>query len=120
MLKNLANEPRKIANPLELGEVLFMSGNLKEAVLFYSEALKRQDPNDAGASQDRAWILFQIGNCLRNDDMSAAAKIYQQLLTEYPNSPWADFATARNNLIAWYLKDEPLRLIQQLKPAGNK
>lgn len=120
MLKSLANEPEKIANPLELGEVLFISGNLKEAALFYSEALKRKDPNDAGVSRDRAWILFQIGNCQRNEDMPAAAKIYQQLLTEYPNSPWADFATARNNLIAWYLKDEPLKLIQQVKPAGGE
>lgn len=120
MLKNLAQEPRKVAHPLELGEVLFISGNLKEAVLFYNEALKRTDPNDAGMSLDRAWILFQIGNCLQNDDMPAAAKMYQRLLTEYPNSPWVDFAAARNNLIAWYMKDEPMKLIQQLKPAGTK
>jgi len=120
MLKNLAQEPEKLAHPLELGEVLFVSGNLKEAALFYTEALKRKDPNDAGVSRDRAWILFQIGNCLRNDDMPAAAKIYKQLLTEYPNSPWSDLATARNNLIAWYLKDEPLKLIEQVKHAGSE
>jgi tetratricopeptide (TPR) repeat protein len=120
MLKILAQEPQKLANPLELGEVLFVSGNLKEAAIFYSEALKRKDPNDADLSSERAWTLFQIGNCLRNDDMPAAAKIYQQLLTEYPNSPWADMATARNNLIAWYLKDEPLKLIQQVKQSGRE
>ncbi len=120
MLKSLAQEPQKLANPLELGEVLFVSGNLKEAAVFYSEALKRKDPNDAGLSRERAWILFQIGNCLRKDDMPAAAKTYRQLLTEYPNSPWADMATARNNLIAWYLKDEPLKLIQQVKQPGRE
>lgn len=120
MLRNLAKEPEKLANPLELGEILFVSGNVKEAAMFYSEALKRKDPNDAGASWDRAWILFQIGNCLRNDDIQAAAKMYQQLLMEYPNSPWADLATARNNLIAWYLKDEPLKLILQVKQARSE
>ena len=120
MLQTLAKNPEKLVNPLELGEILFVSGNLKEAAMFYSEALKRKDPNDAGASSERAWILFQIGNCLRNDDMPAAAKMYQQLLTEYPNSPWAPLATARNNLIAWYLKDEPLKLIQQVKQAGSE
>jgi TolA-binding protein len=114
-LRTLAQKPEKIANPLELGEILFVSGNVKEAAMFYSESLKRKDPNDAGMSPDRAWILFQIGNCLRNDDMSAAAKMYQQLLTEYPNSPWTDIATARNNLIGLYLRDEPLKLIQQVK-----
>ena len=128
MLRNLAKEPEKLANlplgtpggALELGEILYVTGNVKEAAMFYSEALKRREPNDVGVSRDRAWILFQIGNCLRNDDMPAAAKMYQQLLTEYPNSPWTEVATARNNLIAWYLKDEPLKLVLQVKQAGGK
>jgi len=120
MLRNLAQEPEKLDNPLELGDILFISGNVKEAVTFYSEALKRKDPNDAGVSWDRAWILFQTGNCLRNDDLPAAAKMYRQLLTEYPNSPWAGLATAQSNLIAWYLKDEPEKLMLQIKHAGSE
>jgi tetratricopeptide (TPR) repeat protein len=120
MLGNLAQEPDKFDNPLELGEVLFVSGNIQEASTFYLEALKRKDPNDVSVSRDRAWILFQIGNCLRNEDLPAAAKMYRQLLTEYPNSPWADMATARSNLIAWYLKDEPVKLMLQVKRAGSE
>ncbi len=120
MLINLAQDPEKLGNPLELGEILFVSGNVKEASMFYSEALRRKDPNDVSASWDRAWILFQIGNCLRNDDLPAAAKMYQQLLTEYPNSPWANLATAQSNLIAWYLKDEPVKLMLQVKRAGSE
>ena len=120
MLINLAQDPEKLDNPLELGEIVFVSGNVKEASAFYSEALKRKDPNDAGVSWDRAWILFQIGNCLRNEDPPAAAKMYQQLLTEYPNSPWADLAKARSNLIAWYLKNEPAKLIAEVKRAGSE
>ena len=120
MLKTLAKDPEKLANPLELGEMLFVSGNLKEAAIFYSESLKRKDPNDVSLSLDRAWVLFQTGNCLRNDDLPAAAKAYQQLITEYPNSPWADLAKARSNLIAWYLKDEPVKLIAEVKRAGSE
>jgi TolA-binding protein len=120
MLGNLAQEPDKLDNPLELGEVLFVSGNIQKASTFYLEALKRKDPNDVSVSRDRAWILFQIGNCLRNEDLPAAAKMYRQLLTEYPNSPWADMATARSNLIAWYLKDEPVKLMLQVKRAGSE
>ena len=120
MLRNLAQDPEKLDNPLELGEILFVSGNVKEASTFYSEALKRKDPNDVSVSWDRAWILFQTGNCLRNDDMPAAVKMYQQLLTEYPNSPWADLATAQSNLIAWYLKDEPVKLMLQVKQGGSE
>jgi tetratricopeptide (TPR) repeat protein len=119
-LRSLAQNPEMLDNPLELGEIVFVSGNVKEAAMFYREALKRKDPNDAGLSQDRAWILFQIGNCLRNDDLPAAAKTYQQLLTEYPNSPWADMAKARSNLIAWYLKDDPVKLIAEVKRGGRE
>ena len=79
--------------------------------MLYQEALKRQAPNDPTVSRDRAWILFQTGNCLRNNDMPAAAKIYRRLLTEYPTSPWADLASARGKLIDWYLKDEPEKLV---------
>jgi tetratricopeptide (TPR) repeat protein len=120
MLRTLAQEPEKLENPLELAETVFASGNEKEASLFYSEALKRKDPNDIGSSSERAWILFQIGNCLRNSDLPAAAKTYQQLLTEYPNSPWTELARARSDLIAWYLKDEPDKLMLQVKKATSQ
>jgi tetratricopeptide (TPR) repeat protein len=115
MLRALAQNPEKLDNSFELAETVFLSGNLKEASIFYREALKREDPNDVGSSSDRAWIMFQIGNCLRNDDMPAAAKIYRQLEIEYPNSPWAQPAKAQSDLIAWYLKDEPAKLMLQVK-----
>jgi len=103
-----------------VGEILFVSGNVKEASIFYSEALNRKDPNDAGSSWDRAWILFQIGNCLRNDDLPEAAKMYRQLLTEYPNSPWADMAQAQSMLIDWYQKEEPVKLIAEVKNTASE
>jgi tetratricopeptide (TPR) repeat protein len=115
MLRTLAQNPQKLENPLELGEIVFASGNLKEASICYREALRRKDPNDAGSADDRAWIMFQIGNCLRNAEPPAASKAYQQLITEYPNSPWTQPAKVRNDLIAWYLKDKPAELMKQVK-----
>jgi tetratricopeptide (TPR) repeat protein len=115
MLRAMAKNPEKLENPLELGEIVFASGNLKEASICYREALRRKDPNDAGSADDRAWIMFQIGNCLRNADSPSAAKAYQQLITEYPNSPWTQPAKVRNDLIAWYLKDKPAELMKQVK-----
>ena len=111
MLKDLLPHPEKLTNPLELGEVLFSCGNVTDAAVFYQEALKRTNPNDANASGDRAWVLFQIGNCLRNSDRSTASKMYGQLLSEYPQSPWTYMAQAENKLIEWYLKDDPGTLI---------
>jgi tetratricopeptide (TPR) repeat protein len=120
ILRALAQEAEKLNNPLELAEIVFASGNLKESSLFYSEALKRKDPNDLGSAGDRAWILFQIGNCLRDIDLPAAAKAYQQLITEFPNSPWTELTKARSDLIAWYLKDEPDKLLLQVKKTTSQ
>ncbi len=114
-IKSLSKKPGNLHNPFELGETLFLSGYLKEAAIFYQEALKRKSPDDAGSTRDRAWILFQIGNCLRNDDQTEAIKMYGQLITEYPNSPWKELADARRTLLDWYLKDEPHKLITERK-----
>lgn len=120
ILKNLLQHPDQLNDPLELGEILFYSGNTEDAVLFYQEALRRTDPNDVNSSRDRAWILFQMGNCLRNRDLPAAAKIYGQFLTEHSHSPWADLANAQREFIAWCLNEKPRELIAELEYAGSQ
>ena len=63
--------------------------------------------------RNRAWILFQIGNCLKDDDLAKAQEMYRQLITECPGSPWAEPAKAREKLIDWYLKEKPRTLIAE-------
>jgi tetratricopeptide (TPR) repeat protein len=116
ILKDLSEQPDKVENPFELGEVLFLSGNLKEAAVFYCEALKRTSTEDTDSIHDRAWILFQVGNCLRHDDIPEAAKFYGQLITEYPNSPWTALAQVQAKLIDWQQKDQPQKLIAESRP----
>jgi len=113
MLSNITQDPNQLDNPFELGEVMYFSGHLKEAAVFYQEALNRTDPDKAGSDRDRPWILFQIGNCLRNDDLTTAQKMYRQLIAEYPGSPLVDLVKAREKLIDWYLKDKPRTLIAE-------
>jgi len=115
ILKNLSQHLDNLRNSFELGEILFLSGNLKEAAVFYQETLKRKSPGDAGSARNRAWILFQIGNCLRDHDPSAAMKMYGQLITEHPNSLWKELADARSKLLDWYQKDELQKLIAERK-----
>ena len=120
VLRDLSGDPEEVNYPFELAETLFLSGNVIEAAVFYAEALRRTEPNDISSSRDRAWVLFQAGNCLRNTDLPAATKMYTQLLEEYPYSPWADMAKAQARLIDWYLKDEPHKLVVDAEPAGEK
>jgi len=111
LVDELGQHPDRSDNPFALGEVLYSSGRLKEAAVFYQEALKRKSSDKAGSDQDRAWILFQIGNCLRVDDPPTAKKMYGLLITEYSDSPWVDLAKAREGLIDWQQKDKPRTLI---------
>jgi len=123
LVDNLVQHPGRSDNPFALGEVLYYSGRLKEAAVFYQEALKRKSSDKADSdtalgsktlrstSQDRAWILFQIGNCLRGDDPLTAKKMYRILIAEYSDSPWVDLAKAREGLIDWQQKDKPRTLI---------
>ncbi len=115
ILKDLSKHLDHLRNSFELGETLVLSGNLKEAAVFYQEALKRKSPDDVGSARDRAWILFQIGNCLRNDEPITAMKMYGQLIIEYPNSPWKELTEARSKLLNWYLTEKPGELIAEHK-----
>jgi tetratricopeptide (TPR) repeat protein len=113
MLEKMSQNPSQLYDPLALGEVLFLSGRLKKAAKFYRQAFERMERDDVASGQDRAWALFQTGNCLRYDDLPSAKKIYEQLLAEYPDSPWSDLVKARMRLIDWYLQVEPKSLVAE-------
>ncbi|MHC4912745.1 MAG: tetratricopeptide repeat protein [Planctomycetota bacterium] len=113
MLENISQHPEKLDNPFELAEVLFLSGHLDQALVCYREALKRSSPDNAQSAQERAWILFQIANCLRNVDRPMAMKTYRQLIAEYPDSPWTDLAKAQDKLVDWFDKDKPVALMTE-------
>ena len=112
-VRQLLQEPDKLENPLKLAEVLFVSGNMEEAALCYREALERKDSAESHDVVDRAWILFQLGNCLGEQDPGGAKQMYKQLIAEYPESPWVDPAKARAELMDWYLQDKPKTLMEK-------
>jgi len=119
MLESASQQPDQLHNPFELAEILFHSGHQKKAVTFYQQALNRKDPNDVKSARDKAWILFQMGNCLRSDDLQAAGKFYEKIIAEYPNSPWTELAKTRKKLIDWLLTDKPQALIAEYGPLSR-
>ena len=115
IFKSLSQHPEQLHNPLELAEILFNSHCLPEAAKCYREALDRITAEKSGQVPNGDWLLLQTGNCLRNDDPSTAMQLYQQLLAEYPDSPWVDLAKTKSELIDWHLKDTPYTLIDECK-----
>ena len=115
--KSLSQHPDQLRNPFELAEILFNSNCLREAAKCYQESLDRTTADETDQFADKkAWVLFQIGNCLQNIDPPAAIEMYRQLIAEYHDCPWADLAKAKIELIDWYLKDKPNTLINKHKP----
>jgi tetratricopeptide (TPR) repeat protein len=112
---NLIKDPNRISNPLEFAEILFKSGKIAQAAICYKQALSKTPADDANFADERAWILFQIGNCLKFDDPNAAMESFSQLLNAHPESPWAQAAKTSRDLAEWFQQDEPKKLITELK-----
>ncbi len=112
-LEDLVADPNQVDAPLEMAELLFLSGRATEAAVFYEKALTQFPANDLTTSEDRAWILFQLGNCLRGTDMAKARDMYMKLISQYPTSPWTELAKAHGRLINWYQSAKPDQLLSQ-------
>ncbi len=115
-LDSLRKNAGRVRDPLEVAELLFLSGRPTDAVPFYEEALRRASAGGAASGADRAWILFQLGNCLRETDATKAQDAYVKLIAEYPESPWTEMARASGRLVAWYQSTRPDQLVAPPKP----
>lgn len=110
-IDNLQENPSRVRDPLEVAELLFLSGRAADAACFYEEALRRIPAGDAGTAADRAWILFQLGNSRRETDVAKAQDTYAKLIAEYPDSPWTEMARASDRLLTWYQTTKPEQLM---------
>jgi tetratricopeptide (TPR) repeat protein len=112
IIRTLVQDPNKCENSFNLAEVLFKNKNLKEAATFYRMALNRNRQDTLMSANDKAWMLFQIGNCLRDINPTDAQKAYRELIDQYPDSQWVETAKVRNKLIQWFENEKPWALIK--------
>ena len=111
----LIKDPNLISNPLELAEILYKSGRTSQAAVCYKKALAATPADDPNFAHERAWILFQIGNCLQFEDPNTARESFTQLLSTQPDSPWAPVAKTARDLTDWLQQEQPQQLIRELK-----
>lgn len=113
----LSKSPESMINPLELADILFKRNYLKESAVCYREALRRLNDGQSDVFEDEAWILFQLGNCLKETDPQAALENYQMVVAEFPYSSWAQLAKEKGDYVSWYLKDNPGKLMDESRAA---
>lgn len=106
-LKRVLADPNEASQPLDLAELLYLTGRLNEAAVLYQKALDSMVANDPASREDRAWAILQIGNCLRETNPTKARDMYTKLVSEYPDSPWVELAKAHSQLISWYEQEQP-------------
>jgi tetratricopeptide (TPR) repeat protein len=116
-LRELLADPNQASDPAEMAELLFLSGRIREATAFYQKALEIVTRSAPAGKEDRAWILLQLGNCLRETDPTQARVMYTALANEYPDSPWAELAKAQSQFLTW---SETARPRQWVAPAKQQ
>lgn len=110
IIRTLAQDPNKCENPFKLAEILFKNKNLKVSATFYRTALNRNSQDSLLSANDKAWMLFQIGNCLKEINPADAQKAYRELIDQYPDSQWVETAKVRDKLIQWFENEKPWAL----------
>jgi TolA-binding protein len=126
-IAELFDHPEKIVHPLAVADTLYDARDYPNAAKFYQLALERMLPNQEQPEQleqpkqleqpERPWALFQAGNSLRHDDKIAAAKFYEQLITEFPNSHWTPIAKVQQTIATWASTNKSDTLLE--KYAGD-
>lgn len=109
----LSEKPETAKNPFMLAEILYKGQCLDEASIFYKEAIKRNEVDKTINEHDRAWILLQIGNCLRKNSRDEAMGYYRKLIKEYPDSEWTYLAKTQEKLLAWHEAFTPQELVKE-------
>jgi hypothetical protein len=108
LIQQVCKNPSAVEDSFELAELLYIKGYLKEAAVFYQETLNRQK----FVPGQKAWVLYQIGNCLRQTDPASALTAYKQLIAEFSDCPWAEPAKAQEKMLDWLQKEKPRELLK--------
>lgn len=102
-----------LACPVELADELYRNGYLSGAFVLYERALAGSTEKDT-----QAWLLYQMANCRRPSDPSAAEKLYQRVLAEHAGSAWAGAATVERKLLQWHKAHQPAELLKKIESIG--
>ncbi len=119
-IERMADQTMDPGLALRLADLLYESQYRDRATPFYRLATETLDPNAPLAHENRAWALFQLGNCQRESAPAEAKLAYQRLTSEYPTAPWADLATMWHDLADWYWREQPRETLDEVTPPQDE
>jgi len=96
-------------------DTLFALGEYERALTVYQQIIDTKPPEKTAS-----WICMQIGNCARRQgDFTAALSAYDTVMTEMPESFWAEEAAWWTDEIKWRLLWKQVLNPEPLEPASN-
>ncbi|MBN1556136.1 MAG: hypothetical protein JXA11_15455 [Phycisphaerae bacterium] len=111
LLKELTQSlPKSVADPTQLGDALFRGGHRNQAMFVYQEAMKHADE-----PEDQAWLLYQMGCCLKDDNSAEARRYFQQVRSTLPDSPWSELASVQLQLVDWIDRNQPMQFLEDMQ-----
>jgi hypothetical protein len=113
-LKTLPEDTVK--KPIQLADVLYLGGHYKAAATFYVMVTDSQKQDYSNT--DKAWALYQLGNCQRRYDPSEAKVTYKRLIEEYSTSSWVAASQVQQRLLTWKLSSKPEQLVKKHRKTG--
>lgn len=104
-----------VEDPAALADALFQAKHPDLAVAFYDRAIK-----GATTPDNKAWLLFQAGNCSRRTKPQAALKAYDALVTAYPGSLWSSIAKVQKGIVEWRNNKDMVVLLNDIEGQGQE
>jgi tetratricopeptide (TPR) repeat protein len=93
-IENVVKNGEKIVHPFEIAENLYKLGEYKIALELYELIDKNKIE-----SERKIWVLYQIANCYRKQELyDDAVKVYRELRDGYEGTYWSKQAQ-------WYIQD---------------
>ena len=116
--KKIGDRIRKlnsIADPAALADALFQAEHPDLAAVFYDRAIKGQ-----AAPKQKAWLLFQAGNCRRKTKPQAAVKAYDALVAAHPGSLWSNIALVQKSIVEWQNTSNLTALLKDIEKQSQQ
>jgi len=119
LIEKIVTKFEDAENPLELAHILLQGGYPEQAGIFYESALSKKQLSPT----DKAWVLFQTGNCFEDSNPSKAEKSYKELLIKYKDCEWSKIAESKLEILQLKREnqlDELISKVRELCPAEKE
>lgn len=115
-------EMEKLLDAAGAADDLYQAGQYEAAQAIYQRL--GDHPQAGGETRkvaSRDWLVFQLANCsARLGHYDEAAKLYQQLIAGFPESPWVAVAKVQSVLAGWQQAEKPADVLKQAAEAPRQ